>query len=66
MPGRAKPTSKAKENKPFQKQNVVSFYCVGKLRGQELLGRIESEKRDDNDSKIADREEGGGAGCCRA
>lgn len=44
---------KEKENLPYQRQNVVGFFCVAKVGDSELFGVIKAEKRDDNGKKIA-------------
>ena len=40
-----RPLVKSKENQPFSRQNVVGFYCIGKLHNlkEQLLGRINGE-----------------------
>ena len=43
--GKVKTIFKSKENQPFSRQNVVGFYCIGKLHNlkEQLLGRINGE-----------------------
>ncbi|CAE7834431.1 unnamed protein product [Symbiodinium sp. CCMP2592] len=44
---------KERDNLPYRRQSVISFFAIVKVAGHAVAGEITSEKRDDNDKKIA-------------